>query len=347
MLALVVVDVGNVEVTIHVAVAVGDLGADVHVLTGADFGVQLILDGVDLVGGQEVQGRNIVVVGHAQLFGRLREGVLKALAGEGLVILVDTGVDHRESAARAGVTGSPGQVRAGHVGRAAVVGLVNRLIDLRLVAVLQEHVLDALDALDGVDLAVLNVRGDVVCRQRQVPLNVQLAADRIFDLGGHSCLVGAEACAVDPCQRVVRNAIGAEAGRQRGGPIQRNGHTDNVGQRMIFLVDGFFLLGFLTELERTQFTGVDGRERKRSTLRRLDRRCTGHGDQEGAEQGNHKGHRQDPAEQRCVLHCHVSFDKNILYRPLCSRERKIYGLGPKKGANAPENSLSGGIAQNR
>ena len=318
-----------VDVTVNIVVAEADLGVAVSRGTGTDVGVQLILDSVNAFGCQQIQRGHVFVVGHALGLSVLLQRVFQRFAGEGLVLGVDTGIDDGKLAAGTGVTGRPSDVGADHVGGGAVVGLVALLSDLGLVAVLQEHVLDTVDRLDGIDLAVEHVRGDVVGRKGQIPLHVQLAADRLFNLGGHGSLLVAEGLTVDPGRDVVRDVVDAEAGVQSGCLVQNDGHTDHVSQRMIFLCDGVFRF-VCTKLLRLQLAGIGGDERQLfHVCGRFCGLCHGRRNQEGSQHRDHKRHRQDPAEQRCVLHCHVSFDR-FLYHPLYSRERVIYRLGGER-----------------
>ena len=297
-----------IHALVNVVVAVGDLGVAVSRSAGTDGGVQLALDSVDLVGSQQIQAGNVFIVGHSLFFGGLGQGVFQGLAGEGLVLTVDTGIDDGNLAAGAGITVGPGDVGADHVGGGAVVGLVSLLVYLRLIAILQEHVLDTVDGLDGLDLSVEHVRRDVVGRKSQIPLDVQLAADDLLDLGSHSLLFFAETRAVGPGSGISRVALGLEAGIQSGGLLQDDGHTNDIRAAM-----GRFLIGFLFSALLTGFqcAGVDGDEIQFPGLAGsgcfLDLLCADGGNHHRQNHSHNQYHRQDPAEQRCVLHCHISF----------------------------------------
>ena len=306
VLALGIVHVHDVaDVLVNVVVTVADLGVAVGRSAGADVGVQLTLDSLDGFRGQQVEGRNVVVIGHALFRGGLSKSVLKAFGGEGLVLNVGTGVDDSDLAAGAGVAIGPRDVGADHVGGGAVFGLVNLLINLGLVAVFQENCAHAVDSLDGVDLTVEDVRGDEVGGKGQIPHDVQLPADRLFDPGGHSSLVGAEFVAIGHSGRVFRDTVGAEL-VQGSGLVQGDGDTDHVSHRVFFLVDGGVLRDEIRLLS-FQCTGVDrGQLEFDLGLGRLSGLRAGHRDQERSEHGNDQSHRQNPTVQRCVLHSHFS-----------------------------------------
>ncbi len=61
--------------------------------------------------------------------------------------------------------------------------------DRRLILRFDDHVFDAADAFDGLNLTVGNVGGNHVCGQGQVPRNVQLAVGGLLDGGDHSRLL--------------------------------------------------------------------------------------------------------------------------------------------------------------
>ena len=210
--ALGVVGVGHIKVAVHIAVAVRDLFVDVS-RRAADRGVELIGDRVDVRGSHQHRGvQAVLLIGVKQ-----RGGV------EGLMIPAETGVDDRDLAAGAGVAGGPGVGGAGLHGAGAHVGLVSGLAcQVRLVAILDDDVLDAGNGLDGLDVPVTDVGGDRVHRQREVPLHVQRAADGGFDLRSHCLLLCFQAVAVSLCSGVVRDVLHAVAGRDGGGLVQHD-----------------------------------------------------------------------------------------------------------------------------
>ena len=256
VLAFFVVLVGHIVILIHVAVGIGDLGADISFLAG-NLNVQLILDGIDLLCVQKIQRSNILVIGHSLLFRRAGKSVLKRFAGEGLVLYINTGVNHSKSAAGAGQACGPGDVGADHVAGGAVVGPLSLfLVLLNLIARLQDDGPDAGNLLDGLNLAIEDICGNAVCCQSEVPLDIQLAADRFFDPGSHGVLRNAEAGAVDLRQGIVRNSIKAETGVDGRRTIQKDGNTNRFSQCVVFHGNRVSLTGS-TQLDRLRCTGFN------------------------------------------------------------------------------------------
>ena len=255
MLAFFVVLVGHIVILIHIAVGIGDLGADISFLAG-NLNVQLILDGVDLFSVEKVQRSHILVVGNTLLLRRAGKSVLKRFAGEGLVLYINTGVNHSKSAAGAGQACGPGDVGADHVAGSAVVGLIGLFVLHNFVAGLQNNFLNAGNFLDGINLAIKDICGNAVCCQSEVPADVQLAADRLFDPGSHGVLRNAEAGAVDLRQGIVRNSIKAETGVDGRRTIQKDGNTNRFSQCVVFHGNRVSLTGS-TQLDRLRCTGFN------------------------------------------------------------------------------------------
>ena len=339
VLALGIILVGDVEVGVNVVVRVADLGAQMGLRAGGDVGIELILDRVDALCGQQIQRGDVSVVAHALGLGVLLEGVFQTLSREGLVVLVDAGVDDGNLAAGAGVTSGPGQVGADHVRGGAVFGLVRnrssrRLTDgglrqilqifLGLIAVLQEDVLHAVDTLDGVDLAVKHVCGDDVGSQGQVPLDVQLAADRLLDLGGHGRLIGTKTGTVVLGSGIVGDPLQSEAGFNSRSLLELDGNTDKIRKLVGFRLDG--VIGIAVELPRLQCTGVNRRQGQlfevRSCLGLLGTDCGDHG---GEQHSQNQHNRQNALVHACVFHSVSPFQSIISYA-LSSPLRAQYSI---------------------
>ena len=186
MLALGVVDVGDIQILINVVDTEGDLRTTVHTVIAADKGsrVQLIPHGGHIVLGHEDNGG---LAGLVQLV----DGILKSALVEGLVIDVQAGIDDCDLAACAGVAQIPGFRGAGHLGGSDVLNLILRGV----VAGLDDDILNADDVADSLDLAVLYICGNDVRAKRQIPDNIQICAAESFggDLLRHSLLVSLQA----------------------------------------------------------------------------------------------------------------------------------------------------------
>ena len=111
MLALGVVHVDDVVILIHIVVAVGHLAVDIG-LPGVDGNVQLLCDGGNLLGIQQLQTGHIVLSAHADAPGPFSQGILEGGRIKGLMVHVRTGIDDGDAGASAGVTGSPGSAGA-------------------------------------------------------------------------------------------------------------------------------------------------------------------------------------------------------------------------------------------
>ena len=229
--ALVIPVVVDGQVVVHVVGTEGQLLGHVVLgsvaLTDALVGVQVLQNGFDLLGIQQVQGSHVGFGGHALFGSVLRQGIQVGTVVEGLVIGVRAGIDDGDPGACAGHAGLPDGGAAGHGGGAVGIGL--RSLDL--IGPLQDHVPDALDRLDGVELAVGHIGGNDVADQGQVPDNVQLPAAQGLggDDLGHAVLVLLQLQVVGHCIGIGADAHGGIAHFQGRCVLQNDGHTHHVG----------------------------------------------------------------------------------------------------------------------
>ena len=230
-----VVVVGDVQTGVNVVEAEGDLGADIQILS---LQIALLLEGVELLqlvsvicsgDGGDAQALDSVAVGSAV---------------EGGVIGVSAGIDDGHLGACAGVTVSPGNAGADHGRGGSHVGVGGlRLLDhARLILRLDQDGINTLDLLDLLDLAILNVGGDDVGGQGQIPNHIQrLAVQGLLGDGlGHLILLGFQLVAILHRLFAARGDVGrGKALVQGGGVAQHDGDADHV--RVGILLLGFFL----------------------------------------------------------------------------------------------------------
>ena len=266
-------------VVVHVVVGVGDLGTLVD--TGA----------VEAGGGDVLGGHQLVQV--AVLFDGVEEGLLI----EGLVLIVQAGVDDGDLPAGAGVFAAV----ADHV--SGVHGL--RGYDLAgvgcggLVLLLELDVSDAVELGDGLDLAVGDPGGDHVAGQRDVPLDLQglSVQDLCRDPAGQLVLLLLEQVTVGSGVFVLGDALDFVAEIQRGGRLENDGDShpvvEPVGRRFRGSLCRVLFHG--PELGNVQSLRVDlhkfqtlvcGRFGFGGIGRNGRNRQTGH-ERERQEQGNH------------------------------------------------------------
>ena len=177
----------DAEAAVYVVIAVSHLGIAVCLAAGDGY-VQLIRYFVDLVGGQQIQGSDVFVDAHFLLGRVLSQRIFEGSGVKGQMLGVDTGIDDGNSAAGAGITFGPGNVRAGHQSGSRGGGIIFFGV-IQLIAVLDENIRDAVDRLDGVDLAIEDVCRDDVRNQSQIPLDVQIVAKHLTDAGNHLVLI--------------------------------------------------------------------------------------------------------------------------------------------------------------
>ena len=235
VVTLLVVVVGDIQIGVNVVEAEGDLGADIQVLS---LQIAVLLEGVELLqlvsvirggDGGDAQALDSVAVGSAV---------------EGGVIGVSAGINDGHLGACAGVTVSPGNAGADHGGGGSHVGVGGlRLLDhARLILRLDQDGINTLDLLDLLDLAILNVGGDDVGGQGQIPNHIQrLAVQGLLGDGlGHLILLGFQLVAILHRLFAARGDVGrGKALVQGGGVAQHDGDADHV--RVGILLLGFFL----------------------------------------------------------------------------------------------------------
>ena len=235
VVTLLVVVVGDIQIGVNVVEAEGDLGADIQV---GGLQVAVLLEGVELL--QLVSVIRSGDGGDAQAL----DSVAVGSAVEGGVIGVSAGIDDGHLGACAGVTVSPGNAGADHGrgGSHVGVGSLGLLDHARLILRLDQDGINTLDLLDLLDLAILNVGGDDVGGQGQIPNHIQrLAVQGLLGDGlGHLILLGFQLVAILHRLFAARGDVGrGKALVQGGGVAQHDGDADHV--RVGILLLGFFL----------------------------------------------------------------------------------------------------------
>ena len=235
VVTLFVVVVGDIHVGVNVVEAEGDLGADIQV---GGLQVAVLLEGVELLQLVSVIRRGDG--GDAQTL----DSIAVSRAAEGGMIRIRAGIDDGYLGACAGVTVSPGNVGADHGGGGSHIGVgsLGLLDHARLILRLDQDGINALDLLDLLDLAILNVGGDDVGGQGQIPNHIQrLAVQGLLGDGlGHLILLGFQLVAILHRLFAARGDVGrGKALVQGGGVAQHDGDADHV--RVGILLLGFFL----------------------------------------------------------------------------------------------------------
>ncbi len=230
-------------VLINVVVRVGDLGSEI-----------VCVPAVELAAQRSDLGLRHQLGGGAGQTHRIGE----RLSSEGLVRRIDTGVDDGDAAACAGVAGLPSIPRAHHVltgvGGVGVVRLSHR----RLIAVLQNHVLDAVDQADRGDIHVANLGGDGIDRQGHVPFHVQFAAQLLLDRCRDVGLLTAQTLTVVDRGAVGTHALHRVARVQCGGAVQEDGYTHFfVGRDGDWLFSRLLPVRDLAQLGYVQRAGIE------------------------------------------------------------------------------------------
>ena len=248
MAAEVVIVVRDAQICIHIVVAEGQLFIEIQILCrqlgGTLMNIQLGKHCRQLLHIQEVQRRQIRLLGQAGFLRVLLQSVQKCTVVKGLVVSVRTGVDDSNPAARAGVALLPSQARPGHTGGDIGLGRHNVRFfrGLRFVPLLHDGVLHAGKLPDFFQLTIGYVGGDDVPHQSQVPHHVQRAAPQ--HLGGdglcHRLLRCPQAVLVGYGLLVFCNTHGGIARLDGGLFLQNNRDTDNVS-RLIAGVGGDLL----------------------------------------------------------------------------------------------------------
>ena len=241
VLTLAVQEVGHVEGAVHVVVAVGQLFAEIQytgilqhriwIFVCSIGNIQFTVNGGDLLGVQQIQRGHVLLIGHTGLLGVFSQSIEEGLVVKRLVIDVGTGIDDGDTGTGTGVAGQIGGGGAdllaggGHIG----LGTAFILHHTGLVTGLDQDRLDALHGLNSLDIAVLDVGGNDVGSQSQVPYHVQLLVDGAGDGRGHSGLLSLQLAAVVHCLVVGGNVLRRVAGLDGAFLIQDDGYADHVG----------------------------------------------------------------------------------------------------------------------
>ena len=257
VLALRVAHMVNRVVLIDVVVCERDLVVQIR-LVRSDFRVQLRKDFVGQIGlGQDADAGLVGIERHALLFRVQLHRVVVAVSGEGLLLIVDAGVDHGDLAASTGITCRPSSVgtdlrrRGGHI-RVCRTGRD----DHGFIAGLDQDALDAGDLFDLLDRIIANVCRNEVCSECQVPRNIQLCAGRGADLAGHVDLCALQTAAIGSSRSIGRNVIRAEA-LERRSLFQHDGNADAV-IRFVLVVTfcAFFVQNRFRKLRENSFVSL-------------------------------------------------------------------------------------------
>ena len=228
VLALLVVQVGDIVVLVNIVVAEGHLAVDVGFFAG-EADVQLAGDLFDLSGSQQIQRSSVFVGSHTGQTGTVSQRILISSSIEGDVIDVRTGIDDGDTGAGTGVTCSPGGNGAGlgaggcHVGIGSALGS-----HIGLVAGLDQNLLNAVNGFDGFDLTVSNIGGNDVGSQRQIPDNIQILAGGLFDLGSDLILILLQVVAVCLDKEVGSSNLHIVACFQHTFLLKENGNTNHL-----------------------------------------------------------------------------------------------------------------------
>ena len=257
VLALRVAHMVNRVVLIDVVVCERDLVVQIR-LVRSDFRVQLRKDFVGQIGlGQDADAGLVGIERHALLFRVQLHRVVVAVSGEGLLLIVDAGVDHGDLAASTGITCRPSSVgtdlRRGssHV-RVCRAGRD----DHGLIACLDHDALDAGDLFDLLDRIIANVCRNEVCSERQVPRNIQLCAGRGADLAGHVDLCVLQAAAIGNSRGIGRDVSRAET-LDRRSLFQHDGDTNVVIRFVLVIVFiAFFVQNGFRKLRKNSFVSL-------------------------------------------------------------------------------------------
>ena len=243
VLALTVGLVVNHQVLIDVVGREGQLLAQIQ-LVGGDGGEELLevqvgQNGCDLLGIQQIQGRDILFKAHTCGLGILLQSIQEGTAVQGLVIGVAAGIQNRDTGAGAGEAAGPYQGGAGHAQGCEHLGLSHSLFPLNdagQIGIFQNHGLDACHLGNGIHGAVGNSGGDQVCGQGQIPDHIQLlSAQSLCGNGsGQGILLGLQLAAVGHGFCIAHDIAGAVASLNGGLVFQNNGNTDDIAGTVLF-----------------------------------------------------------------------------------------------------------------
>ena len=250
------------DVGIHagVVICIGDLGTEII----GGIGVQLAFQRIQLRLREQFAGG-------AGLIDR----ILKRRFGKHNVRRIQAGIDDRNAAARASVAQIPCGGRADHVfaciDRSRLFGrVVCRHVVGGQILGFKLHGLHAAHTPDLYNIAEGDLDGDRVDKQRQVPFDRQLVADRPFDACLKGVLLAAQFRTIGDRLTVLCNAARIEALVDRGLAVQKNRDADDL-IRIIgaFLFGGRFRFIDLSELFYMQRRRIEGLCFEHDRLRRL------------------------------------------------------------------------------
>ncbi len=245
VLSLGVVQVGHIQVVIHIAETESDLFVSVQIFrsNGAVLfiSVQLFQNRSDFRSVQQILLGNILVIGHTGGLGVFSQRVLERIVVERLMIGVQAGIDDGDTGTCAGVAGLPGSVCAGHLGRNRHVGLIAAYgVDSRLITSFHDDFRNAGNLFDLSDLAELYVGGDHIRSQSHVPDHIQLLAGGLGNGLFYALLVRLQIRTVRHSSLIIGDAGGCVARSDGGSVLQHDGDTNGVS----VCIERFFL-GFL------------------------------------------------------------------------------------------------------
>ena len=298
MLALIVVQVGNIVIAIHIVEAEGDLCIDVHILSSDVQTVQNIQLGQhsgDLFCIQQIQSSHVVLNGEAGLLGQQAQRILVSSLVKGLVINVQTGINDSDSGACTGITGCVTAGSAGlHAGSSHIGVCSSALNHIRLIQSFDDNVLNTADTGDGLNLTVLHIGRDQVSGQSQIPNNIQLFLGDILDLGDHRSLFICQLAPISHGNRVLCQALYGIACVKHAGRFQENGYTDNICRCILTLVAIELYCVLAKQIGRNAIVAY---------LRKLDTGCTcAGGKNPGRNDTQHQDYRKQSLENVVVPH---------------------------------------------
>ena len=230
VLTLFVIVVGDIVVGILIVEAEGQLGVEIS-LGGIQIilDVQLIRHCCDLLCIQQIQRSDVFLIAHTGFFCQQSQRILKSHGIQALVIGVRAGVDDRNTGASAGVAGGPSHSGADLVaGGSHMGGNITSLSAVGQVLALQHHALNAGQAFNDLDLAILHIGRNNIGGQGQIPNHIQLIAGDGLNLLDHSDLILLEALTVGHCSLVGCNVHRAEASFNGGSLFHNDGYADHI-----------------------------------------------------------------------------------------------------------------------
>ena len=162
---------------------------------------------------QKVQRGYIFFIAYACCCRILLQGIQEGFAGKGLMVCVQAGVNDCNSHTCAGVACLPGGTRSGHTGGTGHQGVCIRAVHTfrhRILA-LQYDFSYALNLRDFLNLSILDIGGNHIGHQGQVPLNIQFLTKYGFNRFHDFVLTLCQLLTIGHCFIIFRNAIGGIA----------------------------------------------------------------------------------------------------------------------------------------